>query len=121
MTGIAADRVRLKRVYEPAAADDGTRVLVERLWPRGVRRADAAVARWERDVAPSAGLRKWYGHQPARWPEFRDRYIAELREHGAELDALRAEARAGRLTLVFAARDPEHSSAAVLRDVLLGG
>ena len=119
MAGIAADRVRLKRVYEPVADDDGTRVLVERLWPRGVRKADAAVERWEREIAPSAGLRKWYGHETARWPEFRARYVAELREHGPELEALRELARGGRLTLVFAARDAEHSSAAVLREVLL--
>ena len=119
MGGVAGERVRLKRVYEPAAADDGTRVLVERLWPRGVRKEAAAVDRWDRDIAPSAGLRKWYGHDRARWPEFRARYVAELREHGPELEALRELARGGRLTLVFAARDAEHSSAAVLRQVLL--
>jgi uncharacterized protein YeaO (DUF488 family) len=116
---VPADRVRLKRVYEPAAADDGTRVLVERLWPRGVRKAGAAVDRWDRDIAPSPGLRQWYGHDPARWEEFRARYVAELRARGPELEELRAAARAGRLTLVFAARDPDRSSAAVLRDVLL--
>ena len=118
---VAAERVRLKRVYEPAATDDGTRVLVERLWPRGVRKADAAVDRWDRDIAPSPELRKWYGHDIARWEEFRARYLAELRYRGPALEDLRALARAGRLTLVFAARDPDHSSATVLRDVLLGG
>jgi uncharacterized protein YeaO (DUF488 family) len=118
MEKVPAERVRLKRVYEPAAADDGARVLVERLWPRGVRKG--AVERWERDVAPSTELRKWYGHDPARWEEFRGRYVAELRARGPELEGLRELVRAGRLTLVFAARDPARSSAAVLRDVLLG-
>jgi uncharacterized protein YeaO (DUF488 family) len=118
-TRIQPDRVRLKRAYEPADAADGTRVLVERLWPRGVTKADAALDRWERDIAPSPGLRKWYGHDPARWQEFRERYLAELRGHAAAVEDLRALARAGRLTLVFAARDPDRSSAAVLREVLL--
>jgi uncharacterized protein YeaO (DUF488 family) len=115
---VAAERVVLKRVYEPAATDDGTRVLVERLWPRGVRKG--AVDRWDKDVAPSPELRKWYGHDPMRWDEFQARYRAELGTRAAELDELRALALAGRLTLVFAARDPERSSAAVLRELLLG-
>jgi uncharacterized protein YeaO (DUF488 family) len=85
-----------------------------------VRKVDAALDDWLREIAPSPELRKWYAHVPARWEEFRARYLAELREHGAELEKLRAVARAGPLTLVFAARDPARSSAAVLRDVLLG-
>jgi uncharacterized protein YeaO (DUF488 family) len=111
--------VRLKRVYEPASADDGARVLVERLWPRGVSKAEAALAAWERDVAPSPELRKWYGHDPSRWEEFRARYRAELAGNAPGVERLRALARDGVLTLVFAARDPGHSSAAVLREVLL--
>jgi uncharacterized protein YeaO (DUF488 family) len=118
---VPADRIRLKRVYEPVAADDGARVLVERLWPRGVSKAGAALARWDRDVAPSPGLRTWYAHDPARWEEFRARYLAELRAHGPALEDLRGLARSGRLTLVFAARDPSRSSAAVLRELLLEG
>lgn len=118
--GIAADRVRLKRAYEPASADDGTRVLVERLWPRGVSKAAAALDDWAKDIAPSPELRTWYGHEVARWPEFRERYLAELAGHAEAVAALRETAKAGRLTLVFAAHDAEHSSAAVLRDVLLG-
>ena len=112
-----SDRVRLKRAYEPASPEDGTRVLVERLWPRGVSKAEAALDDWMKEVAPSAGLRKWYGHEVDRWPEFRRRYREELAGHGAAVAALRQKAGAGRLTLVFAA---EHSSAAVLRDVLTG-
>ena len=119
--GVDADRVRLKRVYEPAGPEDGTRVLVERLWPRGLSRAEAALDGWSKDLAPSPALRAWYGHEVARWPEFRRRYRAELAGHAAAVAALRERAQAGRLTLVFAARDPEHASAAVLREVLVGG
>ena len=117
---IGAERVRLKRAYEPAAADDGKRVLVERLWPRGVSKADAALDDWAKDIAPSPELRKWYGHEVSRWPEFRRRYLAELTGHAAAVGTLRESAAAGRLTLVFAAHDAEHSSAAVLRETLLG-
>ncbi len=118
---IPADRLRLKRIYEPPSAHAGARILVERLWPRGVKKADAALASWERDIAPSPGLRKWYNHVPARWEEFRTRYRAELQEHAPAVERLRDLARKGPLTLVFAARDSEHSSAAVLREVLLRG
>ena len=111
--------IRLKRAYEPASPDDGTRILVERLWPRGVTKAEADLAGWDRDIAPSPALRKWYGHVPARWEEFRTRYLAELQGNAAAVERLRELARKGPLTLVFAARDAEHSSAAVLREVLL--
>ena len=117
---VSGDRVRLKRAYEPASPEDGTRVLVERLWPRGVTRAAAALDGWAREVSPSPALRKGYGHEVARWPEFRRRYLAELAGHADAVAALRETARAGRLTLVFATHDPEHSSAAVLREVLVG-
>lgn len=117
---VEADRIRLKRAYEPASPQDGTRVLVERLWPRGVSKAKAALDDWAKDLSPSPGLRTWYGHEVARWPEFRRRYLAELEGHATKIEALRDKARTGRLTLVFAAQDPEHSSAAVLRDVLIG-
>ena len=117
---VPPERVRLKRAYAPASRDDGTRILVERLWPRGVSKAAAALAAWDRDIAPSPELRKWYGHDPARWEAFRARYLAELEGHAADVERLRALARSGPLTLVFAARDAEHSSAAVLREVLLG-
>jgi uncharacterized protein YeaO (DUF488 family) len=120
MMSVDADRVRLKRAYEPASPEDGTRVLVERLWPRGVTRAEAALDDWVKAIAPSPELRKWYGHEVARWPEFRRRYLAELAGQGEAVAALKARAEAGRLTLVFAAHDAEHSSAAVLREVLVG-
>jgi uncharacterized protein YeaO (DUF488 family) len=113
--------IHLKRACEPASPDDGTRILVERLWPRGVSKAEAALAAWDRDIAPSPELRKWYAHDPARWEEFRARYRSELDGHAPDVERLRALARSGPLTLVFAARDPERSSAAVLRELLLRG
>lgn len=117
---IPACRVRLKRAYLPAAATDGTRILVDRLWPRGIRKSAAAIDLWVKDVAPSTALRKWFAHDPVRWSEFRRRYAAELRGHRDELAALRALARRKTVTLVFAARDERHNDAVVLRDVLLG-
>jgi uncharacterized protein YeaO (DUF488 family) len=118
--GISAHDVKLKRAYDPPAGGDGVRVLVDRLWPRGVKKEAAAIDRWAKDLAPSAGLRKWFGHDPRRWEEFRRRYRAELRDHPQQLEDLRALARQGPITLVYAARDEEHNDAVVLRDVLLG-
>ena len=112
--------VKLKRVYEPPSRADGRRVLVERLWPRGLTRADADIAEWLRDLAPSDALRRWYGHDPAKWPEFRRRYRAELRtpERRRLLEALAEHARRGTVTLVFAARDEERNSARVVCEEL---
>jgi uncharacterized protein YeaO (DUF488 family) len=110
--------LKLKRVYEPPEAADGARFLVERLWPRGVSKEAARLEGWLKEAAPSAELRKWYGHDPAKWREFRRRYLAELAGAGEALAPLRAAARRGPVTLVFAARDPEHSSARILKDFL---
>ena len=112
--------IKLKRAYDAVASADGTRFLVERLWPRGVRKTDLHVKAWLKDVAPSTALRKWFGHDAARWLEFRRRYAAEVRDHRDELAELRALARRKTVTLVFAARDERHNDAVVLRDVLLG-
>jgi uncharacterized protein YeaO (DUF488 family) len=117
---IAAANVRIKRAYEAPGPADGARILVDRLWPRGLSKAQAAVDQWIREVAPSTGLRKWFGHDPGRWQEFRRRYAAELRNHKRELRAVRAQARKGPVTLVYSAHDKEHNDAHVLRDVLLG-
>jgi uncharacterized protein YeaO (DUF488 family) len=117
---IPARRIRLKRAYRPAATTDGLRVLVDRLWPRGVKKSDAAIDLWAKSIAPSTALRQWFAHDPARWPQFRQRYAIELRGHRKELAALRAEARRKTLTLVFAARDERRNDAVVLRNVLLG-
>lgn len=117
---ITAGQVKLKRAYEPASTDDGTRILVDRLWPRGVTKADAAIDEWVKDIAPSTALRKWFGHDPVRWQEFRNRYAAEVHEHPEQFDRLRALARQGPITLVFSAHDEVHNDAVALRDFLLG-
>jgi len=117
---IAVDHIKLKRAYEPPASDDGTRILIDRLWPRGVKKADAAIDEWMKDIAPSTGLRKWFGHDPARWQEFRRRYQSEIRQHPDEFDRLRTLAQNGRITLVFSAHDEAHNDAVVLKDLLLG-
>lgn len=114
-----AGRIRCKRIYEPVAAGDGMRILVERLWPRGIRRADAGVDRWMKEVAPSPALRQWYGHQPARWEAFRQRYRDELAANTRSVDELLQLASTRDVTLVCAARDEPGNSAQVLRDYLL--
>ena len=111
-------QIRRKRAYEPAAAGDGTRVLIDRLWPRGVRKAEAAIDHWFRDLAPSTELRQWFGHDPGRWPEFRRRYRAELAGQGERLDELLRLAEKRPLTLVYGARDEAHNDAVVLAEVL---
>jgi uncharacterized protein YeaO (DUF488 family) len=116
---VPASHLRLKRAYEPAEPDDGTRILVDRLWPRGVSKAKAALDDWIKDVAPSTELRKWFGHDPARWSEFQRRYRAELRRQSATLHHIRALAKAGVVTLVYSAHDELHNDAVVLRSVLL--
>ena len=110
----------VKRAYEAAKPEDGQRILVDRLWPRGVTKAQAKLDDWLKDIAPSAGLRKWFGHDPARWDEFRRRYREELKQHGPLLRELRRQARKGPITLVYAAKDEAHNEAVVLRNVILG-
>ena len=111
--------VRLKRAYEQHSSGDGMRVLVDRLWPRGVRKEAAAVDLWPKELAPTTELRKWFGHDPERWAEFKRRYAAELRHHAELLDELRTLARRGPVTLVYAARDQQHNEAVIVRDVLI--
>ena len=109
-----------KRAYEPAGASDGYRVLIDRLWPRGVSKAKARLDAWEKDVAPSRELREWYGHDLAKWPEFRRRYFGELRAPAAKvvLADLARRAKRGRVTLVYASKAAEISDVAVLKAVL---
>jgi uncharacterized protein YeaO (DUF488 family) len=113
--------IRLKRAYQPAAPSDGYRVLIDRLWPRGVSRKQASLEAWERELAPSAELRQWFGHQPERFEEFRRRYVEELRQQRPRLTELRRRARDGTLTLVYAAHDSDHNDAVVLAEVLRRG
>jgi uncharacterized protein YeaO (DUF488 family) len=109
----------VKRVYEPRSAGDGYRILVDRLWPRGLTQEAAAVDLWIRDIAPTTGLRQWYGHDVERWPQFRERYVRELEGHGELLDlVLDIERHRKQLTLLYAARDVDHNEAQVLADVL---
>ena len=117
---VSAGNVKLKRAYEPPAADDGTRILIDRLWPRGITKERAAIDQWMKGISPSAELRKWFGHAPARWDEFRRRYAKEVHQHAELLDQLRLLAREGPITLVYSARDEKHNDAIELRELILG-
>lgn len=110
--------VQLKRAYEPPAASDGLRVLVDRLWPRGVSKEGARIDQWLKEIAPSTELRKWFGHDPAKWQEFRCRYFRELEEQREAVAALRRLIRAGTVTLVYGAKDEQHNDAVALREYL---
>lgn len=110
--------IRLKRAYEAPAKEDGERLLVERLWPRGLTKEKAAVDEWFRDVAPSPALRKWYAHDPEKWEEFRRRYLAELRGNRDEVERLRARVEKGPVTFIYAAKDETRNSAVVLKAFL---
>lgn len=118
MAAKRAGDIRIRRAYEPPASADGTRILVDRLWPRGVSKETLAIERWIKEIGPSDALRRWFGHDAERWDEFRRRYAAELAKQAELLDELRSLARQGRLTLVYAAHDDAHNNAVVLRDVL---
>lgn len=111
--------IHIKRVYEAPSEADGQRVLVDRIWPRGVSKAEADLTLWLKEVAPTTELRKWFGHDPARWAEFRKRYRAELDGNPA-VEKLRALAAKGKLTLLYGAHDAEHNQAVVLADYLAG-
>jgi uncharacterized protein YeaO (DUF488 family) len=110
--------VKVRRAYEPPTPEDGRRVLVDRLWPRGLTKAKVAVDAWDKDVAPSTELRRWFGHDPDRWEEFQRRYRQELDANPAALQPLLEAATQGPLTLVYGARDTEHNEAVVLQHVI---
>jgi uncharacterized protein YeaO (DUF488 family) len=112
--------VRVKRIYDPPEAGDGYRVLVDRLWPRGVSRERARLDEWARELAPSDGLRRWFGHDPARFNEFRSRYLTELKDQPKGIADLRQRARSGPVTILYAARDEVHNEAVVLARLLRG-
>ena len=118
-TGI--EMIKLKRAYEKPAKDDGERILVERLWPRGLTKEQAKLDLWLKDVAPSTELRKWFGHDPDRWIEFRQRYRKELKQKADQIKLLRRKAREGTITLIYAARDEAHNGALVLKQFLQKG
>ena len=112
--------IQMKRIYEPESPDDGYRVLVDRLWPRGVKKTEAHLDAWDKELAPSTELRKWYGHDPEKWPEFQKRYRQEQQQPESQqiLQDLAGRARHGTVTLLYAARAGQISEAAVIRDVL---
>lgn len=111
-------RVWLRRAYETPTHNDGRRVLIDRMWPRGIAKTDADIDDWLRELAPSDELRRWFGHDPERWTEFEQRYRAELDDHDELVERLVDWTRRGRVTLVFAARDEVHNNAVVLRKVV---
>jgi uncharacterized protein YeaO (DUF488 family) len=106
--------LKIKRVYDHPSAEDGMRILVDRLWPRGLTKEKAAVDLWLKDIAPSTELRKWFAHDPAKWEEFRKRYLAELKANKEAVTALKQQLKKGNVTLVYGARDQEHNEAEVL-------
>lgn len=110
--------IRIKRVYDPAVAEDGYRVLVDRVWPRGLRRDESAIDLWLKEAAPSTELRRWFGHSPALWPEFRQRYFRELEGRRGVLSPLLEEAQKRTVTLLFGAREEKYNNAVALREFL---
>ena len=112
--------IRLKRVYDPYADSDGKRILVDRLWPRGIKKEDAGLDLWLKDLAPSDGLRKWFSHDPSRWQESKKRYGKELEDNQEVIDALRSDARRNTITQLYAAKDTERNNAVVLKEIIEG-
>lgn len=110
--------ISIKRAYDAASPEDGLRYLVDRLWPRGVKKESLKVEAWLKDVAPSDALRRWFGHDPAKWPEFQRRYAAELKRNSESWQPLLDAARQGNVTLVYGARDTEHNDAVALKAYL---
>lgn len=112
-------KIRVKRVYERATRDDGSRFLVDRLWPRGLKKESLQLEGWLKDVAPSDALRRWFGHDPKKWKEFHRRYFAQLDDNPNAWQRILEAARKGRVALLYSARDPEHNNAVALRDYLI--
>lgn len=110
--------IALKRIYDPPSRTDGKRILVDRLWPRGLQKDAAKIDEWLKDIAPSDALRKWFGHDPGKWPAFKEKYRKELRDKSEMIVRLRKEAKRGRVTLLFAAKDSEHNNAVVLKELI---
>ncbi len=112
--------ISLKRAYDAPSREDGCRILVERLWPRGLSKSVARIDLWLKDAAPSTELRRWFGHDPEKWPEFKRRYFAELEKREDALETIRERVRAGRVTFVFAAREMRYNNAVALKDLVEG-
>ncbi len=112
--------ISLKRVYEAPSKEDGIRILVERLWPRGLTKEGAKTDLWLKDIAPSTQLRKWFGHDPKKWPEFKEKYWADLDNNKEGLAMLKEQIKKGHVTFVYSAKDTEHNSAVALKEYVLG-
>jgi uncharacterized protein YeaO (DUF488 family) len=110
--------IKIKRIYDPASRDDGKRILVDRLWPRGIKKNEAEINEWLKDIAPSDGLRKWFSHDPNKWQEFKNKYIKELKNNSELIEKLKAVAKKEKVTLLFSAKDIEHNNAVVLKELL---
>jgi len=110
--------IRVKRVYESPSRDDGSRILVDRLWPRGLRKDQANIDLWLKDVAPSSELRKWFGHDPQKWPEFKKRYFRELKAKQEDLQTMERAAKKGNLTLLYSSREERYNNAVALEEYL---
>lgn len=110
--------VKIKRIYDPVSSDDGKRILIDRLWPRGVKKEEAKIDEWLRDVAPSDELRKWFSHDPSKYQEFKKRYVKELEKKSELLERIKKEAKKEAVTLLFSAKDTEHNNATALKEIL---
>lgn len=108
--------ITIKRVYEKPSKEDGERILIDRLWPRGLTKEKAKIDLWLKDIAPSTELRKWFGHDPAKWGEFKKRYVAEIKKNAIVVSQLEEQLKKGKVSLVYAAKDEEHNDAVVLRE-----
>jgi uncharacterized protein YeaO (DUF488 family) len=111
-------KIKIRRVYDEAKKEDGKRILVDRLWPRGLTKARAKVDLWLKEIAPSVALRKWFGHEPSKWGDFKRRYSAELERNRDQVALLKREIAAGKVTLIYGAKDQEHNAAVVLKEFL---
>ncbi len=112
--------LKIKRIYDPPLPGDGKRILIDRLWARGIKKEDARVDEWIKDISPSNELRKWFGHDPAKWGEFKRRYLGELKDKKAILDRIKKEAKRKTVTLLYSARDEEHNNAVAMKEFLEG-
>lgn len=113
--------VSIKRIYDPASRFDGKRILIDRLWPRGIKKDEAGIDEWIKDVAPSDALRKWFGHDPAKWSQFRGIYKKEIKDKSESIERIRSEANKGRVPRLYSAKDTEHNNAVVLKEIFERG
>jgi uncharacterized protein YeaO (DUF488 family) len=110
--------IRIKRIYDPASPDDGKRIYIDRLWPRGMKKEEVKIDEWLKEISPSDALRKWFGHDPSKYEELKKRYIEELEPHREILERIRKEGKKEKVTLLFSARDVDHNNATVLKEIV---